>query len=311
MPGSSRVAAREHRAPSAEAGRRKAGTSYCRNLSCHVNRKPEAGALHPYMKGVGAVSRGRPLHLAVVISTALLSLITLTAAPIQAADVNLAWEAPTTSAEASPLTDPAGYIVYVGQSSGSYDFTLDVGNVSSVTLNGLEEGQIYYVTVTAYDAGRVESDFSNEVSILASSAPSRPAGLVAAYSFDEGDGLTAADMSGNGNDGVISGAVRTTSARFGNTLLFDGADDSLTIEDSPSLHLSGGMTLSAWVYPATTQGSWGPIVQKEVEGYYLHAGSGEEAHGPAGGGTFDGMGAYGSCARSHSPQCLDLPGGHL
>jgi hypothetical protein len=266
--------------------------SYCRNLSCHVNRKPEAGALHPYMKGVGAVSRGRPLHLATVISTALLSLITLAATSIQAADVDLTWEVPTAGAEAAPLTNPAGYIVYVGQNSGSYDFTLDVGNVLSVTLNGLEEGQIYYVTVTAYDAERVESDFSNEVSILAGSALSMSAGLVAAYSFDEGDGLTAADMSGNGNDGMISGAVWTTSARFGNALLFDGLDASVTVEDSPSFQLSSAMTLSAWVYPAAMQGSWGPIVQKAVDAYYLHAGSDGEALGPAGGGTFDGMGTH-------------------
>jgi Concanavalin A-like lectin/glucanases superfamily/Fibronectin type III domain len=249
------------------------------------------------MKGVGVVSRGRPLHPAVVISIALSSLIALTAASIQAADVNLTWDAPTTGPQAPQPTDPAGYLVYVGQSSGSYDFTLDVGNVASITLTGLEEGQIYYVTVTAYDAGGDESDFSNEVSILASSvlaasALARPAGLVAAYSFDEVDGFIAADMSGNGNDGVISGATWTTSARFGNALLFDGVDDSLTIADSPSLHLSGGMTLSAWVYPAAMQGSLGPIIQKEVEAYDLHAGSGEEVLGPAGGGAFGGVGAH-------------------
>jgi hypothetical protein len=249
------------------------------------------------MKGVGVVSRGRPLHLAVVISIALSSLIALTAASIQAADVNLTWDAPTTGAQAPQLTDPAGYLVYVGQTSGSYDFTLDVGNVASVTLTGLEDGRIYYVTVTAYDAGGDESDFSNEVSILASSALAssalaRPAGLVAAYRFDEGDGLIAADMSGNGNDGVLSGATWTTSARFGNALLFDGVDDSLTIADSPSLHLSGGMTLSAWVYPAAMQGSLGPVVQKEMGAYYLQAGSAEEALGPAGGGTFGGGDAH-------------------
>jgi hypothetical protein len=219
------------------------------------------------------------------------------AASAQAADVNLTWEPPTPDAEVSALTNPAGYIVYVGQSSGSYDFILDVGNVVSVTLNGLEEGQIYYVTVTAYDVGRVESNFSNEVSILAGSALSgsalsRSAELVAAFSFDEGDGLMAADMSGNGNDGVISGAVWTTSARSGNALFFDGVDDSLTIEDSPSLHLSSAMTLSAWVYPTATQGSRALIMQKEVAAYYLSAGSDDEAPGPAGGGTFDGVDAH-------------------
>jgi hypothetical protein len=167
-----------------------------------------------------------------------------------------------------------------------------VGDVLGIILNGLEEGQIYYVTATAYDSAGVESDFSNEVRVFPGSTLSRPGGLVAAYSFDEGSGITAADMPGNGNDGVISGAVWTSSGRFGNTLLLDGVDDAVTIEDSPSLHFSDGFMLSAWVFPGAMQSSWRTILQKDLEAYYLDAGWDEGALYPAGGGTFDGTSAY-------------------
>ena len=38
-------------------------------------------------------------------------------------------------------------------------------------------------------------------------SPVIPAGLVAAYGFNEGTGTTVADLSGNNNNGTISGAT--------------------------------------------------------------------------------------------------------
>jgi chitinase len=139
------------------------------------------------------MSRGRHLRSAVVISLVLFSLITLIVASIQAAEVHLAWDVLETDAEASTLTNAAGYKLYYGRAGQSYEFVLDVGKVASYTLDGLEEGQPYYITVTAYDATGVESDFSNEVTALASSTPLGTEGLVAAYSFNEGSGATVAD----------------------------------------------------------------------------------------------------------------------
>jgi hypothetical protein len=238
------------------------------------------------------MSRGRHLCSAVVISLALFNLITCTATSIQAAEIQLAWDAPVTDAEVSAPTTPVGYKVYYGSSSRSYDFVLDVGNVVSIVLSGLEDGHPYYITVKAYDITGVESDFSNEVTMLAGGAPTTPEGLVAAYSFDEGSGDTVADASGNGLDGVISGALWTNPGRFGSALLFDGIDDSVTIAASPTLQLSSGMTLSAWVHPTTMQSGWRAIVQKDVDSYSLHASGDMGPLHPAGGGTFDGMGGY-------------------
>lgn len=57
-----------------------------------------------------------------------------------------------------------GYRIYFGTNSGIYMQTVRVGNTTSATLNGLEEGTKYFVTVTAYDAIGLESSNSNEIS---------------------------------------------------------------------------------------------------------------------------------------------------
>ena len=54
-------------------------------------------------------------------------------------------------------------------------------------------------------------------------------GPVAAYGFEDGSGLHAADASGNGHVGAISGATWTTSGRFGGALAFDGVNDWVTV----------------------------------------------------------------------------------
>jgi len=98
---------------------------------------------------------------------------------------------------------------------------------------------------------------------------------IAAYSFDEGTGSAAFDASDHLNDGIISGASWTTQGRFGHALSFDGNGDWVTVADDPSLDLSSGMTLEAWVYPTAAPGggAWQPLLLKEgdgIEAYYLY-----------------------------------------
>ncbi|HSB51987.1 MAG TPA: fibronectin type III domain-containing protein, partial [Dissulfurispiraceae bacterium] len=77
--------------------------------------------------------------------------------------VTLSWDPPITNADGTPLNDLAGFKVYRGTSSRRYSTSVDVGNVRSYTLQNLSPGT-HYFSVTAYDASRNESTFSNEVS---------------------------------------------------------------------------------------------------------------------------------------------------
>jgi Concanavalin A-like lectin/glucanases superfamily len=115
-------------------------------------------------------------------------------------------------------------------------------------------------------------------------ARAQSAGLVAAYSFNEGTGGTLTDVSGNGNTGTVVGATWTTQGKFGGALTFDGVNDVVLVNDSPSLDLGTAMTLEAWVYPVVSPSGWRAVIQKQVDAYFLHAGS-SSVNRFAGGGT--------------------------
>jgi hypothetical protein len=76
--------------------------------------------------------------------------------------VSLAWDAPLYS-DGTPVANVAGYMVYYGTSSGSYDNKVDNGIKTSCTISGLAPGT-YYIAVTCYDSAGTESSFSNEAS---------------------------------------------------------------------------------------------------------------------------------------------------
>jgi O-glycosyl hydrolase/predicted secreted protein len=120
---------------------------------------------------------------------------------------------------------------------------------------------------------------------VCSLAVAQSSGLVAAYSFDEGSGTTAADSSGNGNRGtLVNGATWSTSAKFGAAASFDGSNDRIDVADSNSLDLTSGMTLEAWVRPTANSG-YRTVVLKEVSGelaYSLYAADSDHGTRPSG-----------------------------
>ena len=117
-------------------------------------------------------------------------------------------------------------------------------------------------------------------------------GLVAAYSFNEGSGATVADSSGNNNTGTISGATWNANGKYGKALYFDGINNRVVINASPSLNLSTAMTLEAWVITGTLQSDWRTIIQHEPAAYYLHASNVLGPLYPAGGGMFNGAATF-------------------
>ena len=75
-----------------------------------------------------------------------------------------------------------------------------------------------------------------------------PNNVVAMWLFDEGQGKTVRDSSGNGNDGVINGDPKWVEGKFGKGLEFDGSDDYIAVPDSDSLDVNGNqITIVAWI----------------------------------------------------------------
>jgi hypothetical protein len=97
-------------------------------------------------------------------------------------------------------------------------------------------------------------------------APAGTGGLVAAYGFNEGQGTTTADATGNRLTGTLSSAT-WVAGKFGTALKFTGKSASrVTVASSPLLQFATSFTVSAWVYPLATQSLEPTIVAKEVSG---------------------------------------------
>jgi hypothetical protein len=63
--------------------------------------------------------------------------------------------------------DLAGYKVYVGTASGTYNVSgspFVAGKVTSYTVSNLPKGQTYFFAISAYDSAGNESALSAEVS---------------------------------------------------------------------------------------------------------------------------------------------------
>jgi len=69
--------------------------------------------------------------------------------------VTLAWDPPAS-------TSISGYRVYFGTAPGAYAGGIDIGNVTSYTVLGLNSATRFYFAVTAVDSLGNESAYSNE-----------------------------------------------------------------------------------------------------------------------------------------------------
>ena len=116
-------------------------------------------------------------------------------------------------------------------------------------------------------------------------SPSSAPGLVAAYGFEEADGDTILDLSRQGNNGLLDGAVRVA-GRFGSALKYDGRGPRLSFP-YPCAESQFQFHSPSLDPPGTLSEPWPAVIQKEGDLYFLYAG----AYGalvPRGGGTFGG-----------------------
>ena len=94
--------------------------------------------------------------------------------------------------------------------------------------------------------------------VLAAPAWGAPTpGLVAAYAFDEGSGVSAVDASGNGRTGSVAGATWST-GRYGCALSFDGTNDYVSLPGLGTFY-NTAFTLEAWVQKATVKNDVGIV----------------------------------------------------
>lgn len=94
------------------------------------------------------------------------------------------------------------------------------------------------------------------VNVFRGAAPAGPnltSGLVGYWTFNEGAGTLAADASGAGNNGTVSGATYVA-GKAGTGLQFNGTNASVRVLNSASLNFAGQITLAAWVKPMSTVG---------------------------------------------------------
>jgi hypothetical protein len=100
--------------------------------------------------------------------------------------------------------------------------------------------------------------------------------LGAFWHLDESAGTAALDSSGNANHGTINGAGHVA-GRFGKALQFDGIDDKVLIDRSPTLE-PAAVTVEGWVRSPASPGAFRHIVSQgaylcEVASYGLTTGS--------------------------------------
>ncbi|MFG3705959.1 LamG-like jellyroll fold domain-containing protein [Micromonospora sp. NPDC047670] len=86
-----------------------------------------------------------------------------------------------------------------------------------------------------------------EIDAIRTSNATSASGAVLRLPFTA-DGLTTADLSGNGNTGLLRGGPTLATGRFGNALAFDGTDDHVHLPFTGTLDLGAGdFTITMWL----------------------------------------------------------------
>jgi hypothetical protein len=199
---------------------------------------------------------------------------------VSSTQIDLSWTAATDNVAVT------GYRVERCTGSGCSSF-VEIGSTGATSFSdsGRNPSTSYSYRVRATDA---VPNLGPYTSTASATTPGAAAGLVAAYSFNEGAGATVGDASGTGNAGTVSGTTWATTGKFGRALAFNGTTSSVTVPDAASIDLTSAVTLEAWVNPSTVTRALREVIFKGSDNYYLEATTNRNPAVPAGGGTIGG-----------------------
>ncbi|MDO8646873.1 MAG: LamG-like jellyroll fold domain-containing protein [Candidatus Diapherotrites archaeon] len=159
----------------------------------------------------------------------------LAAIAISQTQVNLSWTASTDN------VGVAGYNIYRNSIMVSSSIA------TSYSDAGLTAGSAYNYAVSAFDAAGNESALSPIKSITMPTVSS----IVAAYNFNENQGINLTDSSGNGFAGTISGA-RWVNGKYSKALSFNGINNYVQLNANDSFDNLTAGTITAWVKVSST-----------------------------------------------------------
>ncbi|MBU1633490.1 hypothetical protein KJ762_03155, partial [bacterium] len=146
----------------------------------------------------------------------------------------------------------------------------------SVILNtsALAEGTEYTLSITGIADLATIPNLIVEPEVVVFMHTNFLSQTIAAWDFDQSEGQTLTDVTGNSNDGTIMNGVSWSGGYVANGLTFDGVDDYVEI-NSTGLAASGdAVSISVWVnlayLPAELPTAYGPIFDSETDNYVLY-----------------------------------------
>jgi hypothetical protein len=122
------------------------------------------------------------------------------------------------------------------------------------TVSGLQKSTAYHFRIVVTGGGHTVA--GQDQTFETGGAPHTQ---TAAWSFDEGKGTTAADATGDGHTGTVSGAEWTT-GKFGAALAFNGKTGCVSVPVNSELEPTGEFTIEAWVRPVHSETEPEPVI---------------------------------------------------
>lgn len=107
-----------------------------------------------------------------------------------------------------------GYNIYYGKTSGMYTRRRSIGPLNQYRLDGLNNNEVYYFAITAYDSQSRESDYSDEVAIIINEP------LSSTSPFDEVIASLLARVPLQPQNGPLVGWLSFSALGLGGTLAF-------------------------------------------------------------------------------------------